>query len=90
MMSSTLASDTHQPPQAPGSALRDLAALTLMLEQGWRIESPVLARLSWAQRRTGELAYHIILSRAAQRSLVVIPDSPEIDRFLSERGIPVA
>lgn len=89
MMSSTRASDTSHPPRPAGSALRDLAALTLMLEQGWRIESPVLARLSWAQRRTGELAYHIILSRAAQRSLVVIPDSPEIDRFLSDRGIPV-
>jgi len=78
-----------QPLATPGGALRDLAALALMLEQGWRIESPVLARLSWAQRRTGELAYHIILSRASQRSLVVIADSPDILYFLTEQNIPI-
>lgn len=70
-------------------ALCDLAAIAQMLEQGWRIEAPVLARLSWAQRRTGELAYHIILSRANRRSLVVIADSPEIHHFLIEHSIPV-
>jgi len=78
-----------QPLATPGGALRDLAALALMLEQGWRIETPVLARLSWAQRRTGELAYHIILSRASQRSLVVIADSPDILYFLTEQNIPI-
>jgi GAF domain-containing protein len=69
--------------------LRDLDALTLMLEAGWRIEPPILARLSWAQRHTGELAYHVILERAAQRSLIVIDDSPTVHRFLDEHGIPV-
>lgn len=73
---------------APGGALRDIAAIAQMLEQGWQIETPVLTRLSWAQRRTGELAYHIILSRASQRSLVVIAESPEIHRFLVEHNIP--
>jgi hypothetical protein len=89
MILSIPASDMAQPPAVPGGALRDLSALVLMLEQGWRIETPVLARLSWAQRRTGELAYHIILSRASQRSLVVIADSPEIHRFLTEQNIPI-
>ena len=89
MRENTLASDAARPPSVPGGALRDLAALTLMLGQGWRIETPVLARLSWAQRRTGELAYHLILNRASQRSLVVIADSPEIRSFLSERNIPI-
>jgi hypothetical protein len=83
-------SATASDPAAAGGPLRDLAALALMLEQGWRIETPVLARLSWAQRRGGELAYHVILARAAQRSLVVIADTPEANRFLSEHGISIA
>src|SRR5262245_36001374 len=70
-------------------SLRDLGALALMLAEGWRIEPPILARLSWAQRRTGELAYHIILERAAQRSLIVVDESPDMCRFLDEHDIPV-
>ena len=51
MMSSIPACKVPSTPLAPGGALRDLAAIAQMLEQGWRIETPVLARLSWAQRR---------------------------------------
>jgi len=78
-------------PAPPGGEhiLRDLDALTLMLAEGWRIEPPILARLSWAQRRTGELAYHVILERAAQRSLIVVDDSPAMHHFLDEHDIPV-
>jgi hypothetical protein len=90
MMLNTSASDPQEPPAASAvGLLRDLGALTLMLAQGWRIEAPVLARLSWAQHRTGELAYHVILTRASQRSLVVIADSPEMRRFLDEQSVPV-
>jgi hypothetical protein len=89
MMSSTTASDLQAPPITPASPLRDLSALALMLANGWWIEPPILARLSWAQRSTGELAYHIILARASQRSLVVIADSPDIRRFLDQQAIPV-
>ena len=85
-MSNITASDPWPTPAKP---LRDLGALALMLAEGWRIEAPVLARLSWAQRRTGELAYHVILTRAAQRSLIVIAESSELRRFLDERAIPV-
>jgi hypothetical protein len=85
-MSNIIASDLAAPPQHP---LRDLRALTLMLAEGWRIEAPVLARLSWAQRRTGELAYHVILTRAAQRSLIVIVESPDLHQFLAEQAIPI-
>ena len=60
-----------------------------MLADGWRIEAPVLARLSWAQRRTGELAYHVIITRAAQRSLIVIAEDPDLHRFLDAHAIPV-
>ena len=88
-MSNATASDLVAAPPAPQRPLRDLRALTLMLAEGWRIEAPVLARLSWAQRRTGELAYHVILTRAAQRSLIVIAESPDLHQFLAEQAIPI-
>ena len=88
-MSNITASEMQAPPAVPTRPLRDLSALALMLADGWRIEAPVLARLSWAQRRTGELAYHVIITRAAQRSLIVIAEDPDLHRFLAEHAIPV-
>jgi hypothetical protein len=88
-MSSTTVFEPPAPPAAPTRPLRDLSALTLMLAEGWRIEAPVLARLSWTQRRTGELAYHVILTRAAQRSLIVIAEDPDLHQFLAAHAIPV-
>ena len=88
-MSNTTAFEMPAPPAVPTRPLRDLSALALMLAEGWRIEAPVLARLSWAQRRTGELAYHVIVTRAAQRSLIVIAEDPDLHRFLDEHAIPV-
>ena len=84
-----IAYETPEPPSATERSLRDLTALTLMLAEGWQIEPPILARLSWAQRRTGELAYHVILARASQRSLIVLDDSPAIHHFLDEHAIPI-
>lgn len=86
---SSLAPGSPEPPDAGPAPPRDLAALRLMLEQGWEIETPVLARLAWSQRRTGELDYHVILARAAQRTLVVIAADPAIRQFLGENDIPV-
>ena len=88
-MSNITASEMQMPPAVPTRPLRDLSALALMLADGWRIEAPVLARLSWAQRRTGELAYHVILARAAQRSLIVIAEDTDLHRFLDAHAIPV-
>ena len=88
-MSNSTVSEIQAPPAAPTRPLRDLSALALMLADGWRIEAPVLARLSWAQRRTDELAYHVIITRAAQRSLIVIAEDPDLHRFLAEHAIPV-
>ena len=88
-MSNITASEMQALPAAATRPLRDLSALTLMLADGWRIEAPVLARLSWAQRRTGELAYHVIIMRATQRSLIVIAENPDLHRFLAEQAIPV-
>jgi hypothetical protein len=89
MMSNSTAFEIPASPDTPPRPLRDLGALTLMLADGWRIEAPVLARLSWAQRRTGELAYHVIITRAAQRSLIVIAEDPDLHRFLDAHAIPV-
>ena len=88
-MPNVTVSEASAPPAAPALPARDLGGLALMLAEGWRIEAPVLARLSWAQRRTGELAYHVILTRASQRSLIVITESPDLRRFLDEQAIPV-
>ena len=88
-MSNITVSEMQAPTAAPTRPLRDLSALALMLAEGWRIEPPVLARLSWAQRRTGELAYHVIVTRAAQRSLIVIAEDPDLHRFLDAHAIPV-
>ncbi len=88
-MSNITAFEIQVPTAAPTRSLRDLSALALMLADGWRIEAPVLARLSWAQHRTGELAYHVIVTRAAQRSLIVIAEDPDLHRFLDQHAIPV-
>lgn len=70
--------------------LPGIGLLRALLETGWQIESPVRARLSWSQRYSGELAYHVILSQQARRSLVVIGDSPALHRFFAEHAIVVA
>lgn len=77
------AGETRDRPQSIG-------ALKQLLAGGWRIDPPVLARLSWAQGYSGELAYHFILARDTHRSLVVIADSPELHHFLAEHAIVVA
>ncbi len=88
-MSNIIVSEVQAQPAAPTRSLRGLRGLALMLAEGWRIEAPVLARLSWAQRHTGELAYHVIVTRADQRSLIVIAEDPDLHRFLDEHAIPV-
>ena len=83
----------HEEPTLPAHAtsqLQGLEALELLLAAGWRIDPPVLVRLSWAHHHVGAPAYHFILARDSRRSLVVIADSPEIQRFLMEHAIAVA
>jgi hypothetical protein len=67
-----------------------IGTLERLLEAGWRIDPPVLARPAWDPQRADEMAYHFILQRDSQRSLVVIADSPELQRFLVAHAIPVA
>jgi hypothetical protein len=67
-----------------------IGTLERLLDAGWRIEPPVLARLAWSQRDADQYAYHFILKRDAQRSLVVITDSPELQLFIASNAIAVA
>lgn len=76
-------------PLAEPPIWQSVEALEQLLDVGWRIDLPVLTRLSWSQRRTGELAYHFILAYDSRRSLVVIAESPDLHRFLAERSLPV-
>jgi hypothetical protein len=64
---------------APIIRSQGLALLEQMLAAGWSIENPVVLRPAWATR---ERCYHFVLHRLTQRSLVVLPDAPEIHRFL--------
>ena len=80
-----------EPPYAtPLIRSQGIGTLERLLDAGWRIEPPVLARLAWARRDAGQYAYHFILQRDAQRSLVVIADSPELQRFIAVNSIAVA
>jgi hypothetical protein len=67
-----------------------IATLERLLDAGWRIEPPVLVRLAWSPRYADRFAYHFILQRDTQRSLVVIADSPELQQFLAANAIAVA
>lgn len=80
----------QEPPAHIAGQLQGLDALELLLAEGWRIDPPVLVRISWAHQRGGAPAYHFILAHDARRSLVVIADSPEVQRFLAERAIAIA
>lgn len=77
-------------PQAtPLIRSQGIGTLERLLDAGWRIEPPVLARLAWSQRDADQYAYHFILKRDAQRSLVVITDSPELQQFIAVNAIAV-
>ena len=90
MTPGTIAHEEHAPPAETAGGLQSLEALELLLAAGWQIDQPALVRLSWSHERSGALAYHFILARDAQRSLVVIADSPQLQRFLIEHSIAVA
>ena len=86
----TLIVTQQAPPATPLVRSPGIGTLERLLEAGWQIEPPVLTRLAWAQHKADEVAYHFILRRDAQRSLVVIADSPELQRFLATNAIAVA
>jgi hypothetical protein len=87
-MTLELASEASQ--TTPLIRSQGIGTLERLLDAGWRIEPPVLARLAWSQRDADQFAYHFILKRDAQRSLVVIADSPELQQFIASNAIAVA
>jgi hypothetical protein len=86
----TLELASGAPQVTPLIRSQGIGTLERLLEAGWRIEPPVLARLAWSQRDADQYAYHFILRRDAQRSLVVITDSPELQLFIASNAIAVA
>ena len=82
--------DHASAPAMPRIHSHGIGTLERLLRAGWRIETPVLVRLAWSARRAGHNAYHFILLRESQRSLVVLDDSPELQRFLAAHCIAVA
>ncbi|MEM8532174.1 MAG: hypothetical protein AAGF95_15120 [Chloroflexota bacterium] len=68
----------------------DVTSLKALLSSGWQIEPPVLARLAWGTRQDSPVAYHFIVTRHNQRSLIVIAESTELHSFLREQALPVS
>jgi len=77
------------PPATPLIRSQGLKTLERLLDAGWQIEPPVLARLAWSSQHADRCVYHFILKRDTQRSLVVIADSPELQRYLAVQGLAV-
>jgi hypothetical protein len=67
------------------------SSLEAMLSDGWRIEPPVYARPHWRSTSSSRSrnTYHFILWRDSQVNLVSIPESPEVQQFLSEYELAV-
>jgi hypothetical protein len=86
----TLELASEAPHITPLIRSQGVGTLERLLDAGWRIEPPVLARLAWSQRDADQCAYHFILKRDAQRSLVVITDSPELQHYIAINAIAVA
>jgi hypothetical protein len=80
---------TSAPHTMPLIRSHGIATLERLLEAGWRIDPPVLKRVAWSPHRATQYAYHFILVRASQRSLVVLDDSPELQQLLAARCITV-
>jgi hypothetical protein len=86
----TLELAPEAPIATPLTRSQGVGTLERLLGAGWRIEPPILARLAWSQRDADRYAYHFILQRDAQRSLVVIADSPELQQFIALNALAVA
>ena len=86
----TLDTAATSPHPLPLIRSQGIATLERLLQAGWQIEPPVLARLAWSSRHADQCAYHFILLRDTQRSLVVLADSPELQQFLASHSLAVA
>jgi hypothetical protein len=68
---------------------RDVSSLRLLLDEGWQVEPPVIARPRWGRER-GALDYHFIAARGSRRTLVVLPDSAPVRQFCADAELVVA
>ncbi|HBY93554.1 MAG: hypothetical protein M5U01_21130 [Ardenticatenaceae bacterium] len=57
------------------------------LTDGWAIDPPIFVRPIWHSLADAHDAYHFILKRGNDLQLVVIPASPEVERFISDRHL---
>ncbi len=87
-------SDTEKlvgPPTHPSAgAGLDYWLLVYALNEGWYVEEPVYLRPRWMEG--SPRVYHFILRRSPLGSprLVTIPESPEVERFVRDRGLEIA
>ena len=67
------------------------AHLVEMVAQGWQIEPPVYVRPRWRSslRLKKGNTYHFVLWQGDQVNLVSVLDSADIQRFLTEKQLPV-
>ncbi len=92
----TTMSDTEKlagpPPTSPsaGAGLLDYWLLVYALNEGWYVEEPVYLRPRWMEG--SPRVYHFILRRSPLGSprLLTVPESPEIERFVRDRGLEIA
>ena len=62
--------------------------LQIYLQEGWSIHPPVFVNPNSYRYRTSD-TYHFILERNSSHQLLVVPRSPKIDQFISEKQLNV-
>ncbi len=79
--------------RSPGASCQDtqrLNELRAAMEEGWKVETPILARPGWSNRPGTPWALHFILALRERRKLFVIHDNPIVREFLAEQHLAEA
>ena len=71
----------------PTTAESRYQRLQTYLKEGWSIHPPVFMNPSWSYTHHISAAYHFILERNSSHQLLVVPRSPKVDHFISERQL---
>jgi hypothetical protein len=59
------------------------------MDEGWRLEAPVIERQAYQSPIGRVSAFEFILRHERSCQVIAVPDCPELRRFLDERGIDV-
>ena len=59
------------------------------LADGWDIDPPIFVRPVWHTLHQSQDAYHFVLRRAEALHLLVVPRTPDVDLFVSQRRLPL-